>query len=816
MNTIIYSLQINKHYDSRIFCNSMNRFALHSKLSLIGFFLFSSVLFNFASSQHYAFRQSTWFRQSDSLAISEIQNVYSMNVDGKCVINNCNPNSLLRIILVTSNGDEKLIAEFNRFNCGKDTIQIINENLEAYFDTPVSAAKLKVIAIDASFFIESINFNSQQSYSKSDVYETKKRKKLERIKNINDYLEKNGMLWRAGETYFSKLSYSELKQQLYGGCDTVFLHGYEYYNSGIFSSLNVPTSIANRNNTSSLVKNFSWTRRHGKNWNTPVKDQTFPVQPSSVGNGGCWAFAPIALAECYANIYYNQQINLDLSEQDIISCSGGGSCSNGGSPYIATNYITEEGVVSELCFPFSNTDAPCSEKCNDSPIFSGSNILWTYRLMEDSIKSLLINKGPVSVSVDNLVNTHHAILLVGYGTIVAGANYCLFTENQNSTPIVVPNGSPYIGKTYWICKNSYGNNHGVSGYDYFIFDTISRMSNYISLYGTPVVSGYSDNDVVCEDLDGDGYYNWGIGQKPSHCPSCPDLPDGNDYNPNIGGMDRMGHSIYLADSTQAPYIDGSDAIGCNGKYVVVNLPEDMNITWSIASDMSSIQTPVSIVGPSTEAMVKVRQTGLPIFGETSNRASYVTLVADFSDNSTSFQLSKTIQVFGDVHPRFNTNNMVAMRIGTSKTITELNCTNIPSQYIRWDLDVPGIGRYTQFGHSVTVCPTLVGTISITVTNLLSCSNTQGSFSYSFIVINPHFSIVANPVDEILSIELSGCRDSGHDLMLDITDSMGNTMYMENIDGEYMSINTSMYKPGVYTIRLLCDKQCIQTDKFIKK
>jgi hypothetical protein len=25
-------------------------------------------------------------------------------------------------------------------------------------------------------------------------------------------------------------------------------------------------------------------------------------------------------------------------------------------------------------------------------------------------------------------------------------------------------------------------------------------------------------DIVCEDRDGDGYYYWGIGPKPSNCP----------------------------------------------------------------------------------------------------------------------------------------------------------------------------------------------------------------------------------------------------------------------------------------------------------
>ena len=59
----------------------------------------------------------------------------------------------------------------------------------------------------------------------------------------------------------------------------------------------------------------------------------------------------------------------------------------------------------------------------------------------------------------------------------------------------------------------------------------------------PVYSNVlTDQDIVCEDADGDGYYYWGIGQKPANCPYwVPDTPDGDDSNINLGSMDEYGH-----------------------------------------------------------------------------------------------------------------------------------------------------------------------------------------------------------------------------------------------------------------------------------
>jgi len=45
-------------------------------------------------------------------------------------------------------------------------------------------------------------------------------------------------------------------------------------------------------------------------------------------------------------------------------------------------------------------------------------------------------------------------------------------------------------------------------------------------------------------MDGDGYYNWGVGFKPATCPPCaPPLEDGNDADATTGPIDELGQPI---------------------------------------------------------------------------------------------------------------------------------------------------------------------------------------------------------------------------------------------------------------------------------
>ena len=145
------------------------------------------------------------------------------------------------------------------------------------------------------------------------------------------------------------MSYEE-KKALFGG-KVPDLQGAEYYVGGIFELNNknyqAPTS-------SDFVDNFDWRNRHGKNWLTSVKDQQ--------SCGSCAIFSSVGAVEAMTNLYFNKKIDIDLSEQQIVSCLNG-DCQSGWMPADALLFCKTSGVVEESCFPYQmNSSIPCASK----------------------------------------------------------------------------------------------------------------------------------------------------------------------------------------------------------------------------------------------------------------------------------------------------------------------------------------------------------------------------------------------------------------------------------------------------------------------
>lgn len=290
----------------------------------------------------------------------------------------------------------------------------------------------------------------------------------------------------------------------------------QYYTcpSGCLNGACVNYSVTNY---SLLPLSFDWRNINGKNYITSVKNQ--------LGCGSCWAFSATGALEGEINAYYNNpSINPDLSEQDLISCGGGGTCA-GGIPARALIYARDTGIPNETCFPYSATDSSCTLRCS-----SWAKSIWKisgYNWISDfgfvpSVEKTIIQKGPLiapmavysdfyyytsgiyQVTSTSLVG-YHAVDIVGYGT---------------------------YNNTYWIVKNSWGANWGELGYfrvyngePGFMYD----MPYYIN---SPIPS--TTYSATCEDKDKDGYCFWGLGTKPSKgCPSCASQEDCDDANASI-------------------------------------------------------------------------------------------------------------------------------------------------------------------------------------------------------------------------------------------------------------------------------------------
>ncbi len=449
--------------------------------------------------------------------------------------------SLVRIILMDNYNNEFLIYETYPILAGSWQFSVDEVAEETSLLNNIIPYQISFEIVDASIYLKEINLSEECKYKADSREEQLHQQTLNKIDRINLNIQNKGQKWVAGETSISKLSYHE-KRRMFGG-NVPNLQGFEYYVGGVFvlpgSEDNFKSGDTQSESPESsepeYVNEFSWRNRHGKDWVTSVKNQK--------GCGSCSAFGTAAAVELLINQYFNRNLNYDLSEQNLMSCTGL-RCSFGGNPCMALNHLRGYGIVMEDCFPYTATDQTCSKICKN-PTERIKIDSWQGYYYDSTINSVPCCKKEImnGATVALVPSWYHTMQLVGYKTLEEGSHIKLAKHKDTVNWITIQPNDPYIGQTALLFKNSWSENWGDNGYAYIIGD----MVNYriYSLYG-PVTSRILDSTyVLCTDNDGDGYYYWGIGPKPSHCPDSPEEADGDDSNPCIGPMDEYGNFTYL-------------------------------------------------------------------------------------------------------------------------------------------------------------------------------------------------------------------------------------------------------------------------------
>lgn len=495
---------------------------------------------------------------------------YGFSISGKLSFSS--PDGYFKAVLHTTSGHEYLIYReigvLNNLNQPIDLEGISYETALLYGEIPSS---VEFVAMDCSFRLTGLSVANQPKENLKNakkfalrVKQLKREAQQRVVDKINKHNRRNKIAWVAGVTSTSELPY-EQKKHLFGDLPETQTFGWEYYRGGILSYINADYSKVKLIDTTTepYVERFSWTNRHGINWNSPLYNQW-----DETGNytGTCWAYAPKSTIEAFVNLYLGASINPNTSIQEIVSCSGGKAypstdyeLKKGGYPSYALRYIQSNGVIGETDFPWQQLLLPCdhpSKKKNPSIWYRPERVTLVSTPNDEvgrlELMKHIIQKGPMSVVVNE---ANHVMSLVGWGMIKPGK----FLEYWGTDYITVDETHPLANKVYWIFKNSCGEGWGYKGYACIVRGTYLNPADTVKNNECFTFSGayYFDGKLECKkngehialpkiahDDDGDGYYRWGFAGKPEGL-NAPDIQDADDSDPTIGPMDQYGKANKL-------------------------------------------------------------------------------------------------------------------------------------------------------------------------------------------------------------------------------------------------------------------------------
>ena len=182
--------------------------------------------------------------------------------------------------------------------------------------------------------------------------------------------------------------------------------------------------------------------------------------------GSCWAFAASeALSDRFA-IASNGTVNVVLSPEDLVSCDEHDMGCMGGILSQAWKYLTETGIVTDQCFPYTagtGTAPPCPAAgtcAADGVTYQKYKSQDYYRLatVQDIQKAIMTN-GPVEAGFEVYKS------FMSYKSGVYSRQWWQFWDTlMGGHAIKIVGWGVQDGEDYWLIANSWGTTWGLDGF----------------------------------------------------------------------------------------------------------------------------------------------------------------------------------------------------------------------------------------------------------------------------------------------------------------------------------------------------------------
>ncbi|MBN1903214.1 proprotein convertase P-domain-containing protein [Candidatus Sumerlaeota bacterium] len=267
------------------------------------------------------------------------------------------------------------------------------------------------------------------------------------VESVRRAIAEKNAGWTAADNRLSRLSLTEQKRLL-GVLENPASPLPRKIDS---KSMNIDARVSLKD----LPANLDWRNHNSGNWVSPVRDQN-PW-------GSCAAFASIACLESHLKIQSgNPTLDVDLSERFIFAYGGGGA-TKGWWTTQAADFLMTVGAVPESACPYAAWDG--SPPDDSAQVYLNSHP--TY-LIEDwaEIFYIYIPKAENEIKVKNaLMEAPVVVLMDVYEDflVYSGGVYERVTGS-----LLGPHAILLIGwddaQDCWICKNSWGESWGESGF----------------------------------------------------------------------------------------------------------------------------------------------------------------------------------------------------------------------------------------------------------------------------------------------------------------------------------------------------------------